>query len=188
MPINSTDTDTRTGILEAAYELFSKEPYQKLSMENIAKRAGVSKALLFYHFSSKEDLARKSISYGIMKEVERFGPIDEMDEETVRAVLPSFLQMSHDRINLIHTYIEVVDMEDAHDELVVLMREMYGMIVELLERHMRARGVRYPREKAMLITLAVDLFGLVEHLEEEPTDVESYVNAILDILGMEVDG
>ncbi len=188
MPLQSADPDTRTAILEAAYELFSKEPYQKLSMESIARRAGVSKALLFYHFSSKEDLARKAISYGIMKEVEGFGAIEGMDEETVRAVLPSFLQLSHDRINLIHTYIEVVDMEDAHDELVVLMREMYGAIVGILEGHMRSRGVRYPREKAMLITLAVDLFGLVEHIEEEPVDVDSYVNAILDILGMEVDG
>ena len=47
---------TRTKILDAAEELFSRRGYYGVSLRDIAAKAGVQVALTHYHFGSKEDL------------------------------------------------------------------------------------------------------------------------------------
>jgi len=51
-----TDPDTPTRILAAADELFGEIGYDGVSVRDIAERAGVNKALVFYHFGSKDEL------------------------------------------------------------------------------------------------------------------------------------
>ena len=50
--------DRRALILEAAREAFAEGGYHRTSLEEIAERAGVSKALLYEHFDSKRELHR----------------------------------------------------------------------------------------------------------------------------------
>lgn len=47
---------TRQGILEAAYVLFRRKGYTRVSMDEIAAAAGVTKRTLYYHFESKDAL------------------------------------------------------------------------------------------------------------------------------------
>ena len=49
-------SETAQRILEAADELFGERGYDGASARDIARRAGVKKALVFYHFGSKEAL------------------------------------------------------------------------------------------------------------------------------------
>ena len=48
--------ERRDEILEAAREVFAERGYQKASMREIARRAGITQAALYYHFENKEDL------------------------------------------------------------------------------------------------------------------------------------
>lgn len=60
----------REKILNAATELFALSGYHGTSMKDIARQAGVNKALLFYYFNSKENLHHeliKSIPESLMK-------------------------------------------------------------------------------------------------------------------------
>ncbi|MBO0776284.1 MAG: TetR/AcrR family transcriptional regulator [Actinobacteria bacterium] len=43
---------------EVALELFAEQGYEKTSLREIAERLGVTKAALYYHFQSKEDIVR----------------------------------------------------------------------------------------------------------------------------------
>jgi AcrR family transcriptional regulator len=52
-------TSTRDRILDVALELFSDEGYDKTSLREIAERLGFSKAAIYYHFASKEDILRE---------------------------------------------------------------------------------------------------------------------------------
>jgi AcrR family transcriptional regulator len=49
-------TDTRSRVQEVALELFAEQGYEKTSLREIAERLGVTKAALYYHFRSKEDI------------------------------------------------------------------------------------------------------------------------------------
>jgi AcrR family transcriptional regulator len=48
--------DRREAILDCALEEFSVNGYHETSLEGVADRAGVSKALIYEHFASKRDL------------------------------------------------------------------------------------------------------------------------------------
>src|ERR1700729_4574000 len=50
--------DTRARIQQIALELFAEHGYEKTSLREIAGRLGVTKAALYYHFKSKEDIVR----------------------------------------------------------------------------------------------------------------------------------
>jgi AcrR family transcriptional regulator len=47
---------TRERILDIALELFTEQGYDKTSLRQIAERLGYSKAAIYYHFASKEDI------------------------------------------------------------------------------------------------------------------------------------
>jgi AcrR family transcriptional regulator len=49
-------TDTRARIQLIAVELFTEHGYEGTSLREIAERLGVTKAALYYHFKSKEDI------------------------------------------------------------------------------------------------------------------------------------
>ncbi|MEV6417405.1 helix-turn-helix domain-containing protein [Kribbella sp. NPDC051718] len=53
--------DTKAEIHRAALELFSSRGYEKTSLREIAEQVGITKASLYYHYSSKQDLLQAII-------------------------------------------------------------------------------------------------------------------------------
>ena len=51
-----TGEQRRVALLESALEVFAKRGYHASSIDDIAREAGVSKALIYEHFTSKQDL------------------------------------------------------------------------------------------------------------------------------------
>ncbi|WP_433500751.1 TetR/AcrR family transcriptional regulator [Sphaerimonospora sp. CA-214678] len=51
-----TQRDTRTRIQDVAIRLFTEQGYEATSLREIAEALGVTKAALYYHFKSKEDI------------------------------------------------------------------------------------------------------------------------------------
>ena len=54
--------DTRDRILDVALDLFIEQGYDKVSLREVAERVGVTKAALYYHFTSKDDIFRTLVS------------------------------------------------------------------------------------------------------------------------------
>lgn len=54
--MSSGDPQTRERILEAARELLEAKPGAKISMADVAERAGVSRQALYLHFADRTDL------------------------------------------------------------------------------------------------------------------------------------
>jgi AcrR family transcriptional regulator len=50
------DQDTRQRIREVALELFAEQGYDGTSLRQIAERLGITKAALYYHFKSKDEI------------------------------------------------------------------------------------------------------------------------------------
>lgn len=55
-PRRLTAEDRRARLLEVAAELFADRAYDDVSMEDVAARGGISRALLYRHFASKREL------------------------------------------------------------------------------------------------------------------------------------
>ncbi len=63
--------ETRERILKATGELFNESGYEKLTLENIAARSGISKGGLLYHFPSKESILKELFESGVKEYVEK---------------------------------------------------------------------------------------------------------------------
>src|SRR5579862_256455 len=50
--------DNRARVQQGPLELFAEQGYERTSLREIAERLGVTKAALYYHFKSKEDIVR----------------------------------------------------------------------------------------------------------------------------------
>jgi AcrR family transcriptional regulator len=64
-------------IMQAALELFANEGYHTSSISIIAKKAGISKGLMYNYFESKEGLLKAIILHGIESLMEFFDPNDD---------------------------------------------------------------------------------------------------------------
>jgi AcrR family transcriptional regulator len=63
--------DTRARIQQVAVALFTEQGYEKTSLREIAERLDVTKAALYYHFKSKEDIVRSLVE-------DYFGQVDAL--------------------------------------------------------------------------------------------------------------
>jgi AcrR family transcriptional regulator len=68
-----TAEERRTGILDAALAVFSESGYHSSSIDDIAREAGVSKALIYEHFASKQELYADLIARNARELSQRIG-------------------------------------------------------------------------------------------------------------------
>lgn len=57
--------DTRTRIQEVALRLFTEQGYEATSLREIAEELGVTKAALYYHFKTKDDIVASLVDLRI---------------------------------------------------------------------------------------------------------------------------
>jgi AcrR family transcriptional regulator len=78
-----TAEERRTAILDAALTAFSQKGYHATSLEDIAGEAGVSKALIYEHFASKQELHADLIARNARELTQRVaGALSSVDIES----------------------------------------------------------------------------------------------------------
>jgi AcrR family transcriptional regulator len=89
-------SSTRSEILDAAMTLFVEHGYDKTSLREIAEVVGVTKAALYYHFKTKDDIVRAAMAeyYDTIGDVVDWlgtvPPGRARDEELVERVIALF--------------------------------------------------------------------------------------------------
>lgn len=76
MAASSKKADRQIQILEAAGDVFARYGYDKTTLEDIGKGAGLNKASLYYYFKNKEEIFARVI----LKETQAF--IEQLQEHT----------------------------------------------------------------------------------------------------------
>ncbi|WP_433544661.1 ScbR family autoregulator-binding transcription factor [Streptomyces sp. CA-294286] len=81
---------TRRAILVAAAEVFDEVGYEAATISGILKRAGVTKGALYFHFTSKEELAQ-----GVLAEQVRAMPAVPAQELMLQQAVDEALLLAH---------------------------------------------------------------------------------------------
>ena len=109
--------DSKRAILETAKYLFAKKGYEGTSVNDIAKRAGAAKSLIYYYFNNKEDILTEILEEGtrdmyethqkmaesgealtqdfMMEMVETIAAKIENRNEVIRIMIQEFLKGTH---------------------------------------------------------------------------------------------
>jgi AcrR family transcriptional regulator len=84
--------ERRRRLLELGAELFASHSYPELSMARIAKEAGISKALLYHYFPSKQDFFVATLRQGAQEISRRTQPDPDLPPlEALAGSLDAFL-------------------------------------------------------------------------------------------------
>jgi AcrR family transcriptional regulator len=95
--------ERRKALLECGRELFTTRPYDELSMSAIAREAGISKALLYHYFPSKQAFFLATMQDAAMELADRVRP-DPSDppREQLDHALRAWLQWVDDHREAYH--------------------------------------------------------------------------------------
>ncbi|SEH03357.1 regulatory protein, tetR family [Nonomuraea solani] len=86
--------DTRTRIQEIALRLFTEQGYEATSLREIAEELGVTKAALYYHFKTKDDIVASLVDTRLQELEELLAWLKEQPKtaETRREVVERYAE------------------------------------------------------------------------------------------------
>jgi AcrR family transcriptional regulator len=93
----------RHSILEAAEQIIVRKGYQKMTMDDIARGAQLSKATLYHYFRSKEELALEILGHffeAINEEVQKISLLPLSAKEKLKKGIRFYLQFNQDKENI----------------------------------------------------------------------------------------
>jgi AcrR family transcriptional regulator len=96
----TTTASTREAVFAAAATLFSSHGFDGVAMDDIARRAGVNKAMIYYHFADKLALYRAIVSEGLQAMSETVAAIASSTEAPPHKLdrfIAAFVGMTEDR-------------------------------------------------------------------------------------------
>jgi AcrR family transcriptional regulator len=91
----TSSRDTKAEIHRAAVDLFSAQGYDKTSLREIAEQVGITKASLYYHYSSKQQLLRAIVGTFLddLFEVLRLTETMEWSSENEQQALAAYIDV-----------------------------------------------------------------------------------------------
>jgi AcrR family transcriptional regulator len=131
--------DTRARIQRVAVELFAEQGYDKTSLREIAERLDVTKAALYYHFKSKEDIVRSLVEdyMGQVDALIAWAKMQPRTPETRGEILSRYVQIVADGSDVFrmlhHNQAAVNSLAGAKERGSVFRERMTGLVEAITE-------------------------------------------------------
>ncbi len=182
--------EKRNHIMEVALDLFAKEGYHSTSISTIAKKAGISKGLMYNYFESKEDLILSILRLGMDALIELFDPNkdgvltgDEFDflvEKSFDAVIenPTYWRLYFSILMQSGIY------DLIKDEYHAALKDTMKLLVDYYEK----RGVKDPLGEAILFGALMDGISMNYLLNPEMFPLDDFKQKIIDKFGHKTNG
>lgn len=189
----SRDVDARGKILETATRLFSTQGYGATSLSQVAKEANVSKALIFWHFESKEKLfhaaLQRTLEPYLINVVDALEGLGELDQ--ILKLIDLYYVFVHDHLESIRFVLGLIIREerppdDPVERIAELFRIYRNLLTDILESARRKGLVRpdvEPRTEAAAILAALNgalVQRFFEPSPDEVADVLAHLKRTLD--------
>jgi AcrR family transcriptional regulator len=129
--------EVKERIISVATELFTKEGYDNIKMEDIAAKAGVTKMMLYYYFNNKQEIL-KTIIKNLMESA--IVKISEMEfEKEFLLSSSSFIQrinsvIEDKRMFLAFVFSEVIKGNLADFPIFNYLKEFYDKIIGIFSK------------------------------------------------------
>ena len=132
--------DTRQKILSSATRLFSTQGYATTSLAQVAKEAQVSKALIFWHFASKEDLFRTALTESLapysIDVLEALSGLDEFEQ--IGKLIDVYFEFVSQNVYSVRFLLSLVvreekNLDDVLDRTTELFRIYRNLLADILQ-------------------------------------------------------
>ncbi len=168
---------TRDRILSSASRLFSQNGYEHTPLSHVAREAEVSKALILWHFDSKEDLFRAALSRTLEPyyiDVGDLGTLDEDDQ--IKKLIDLYAKFVRDNRYSVRFLVDLMIRDSGPAEVLNQVSELYALFRELLAQTIecgrnngRFRSDVRPTLDAALILTSLDGILMEKFIKDEHT-------------------
>jgi AcrR family transcriptional regulator len=175
--------ERREQLLQVARKVFAKGGYQTVTMDDVARQAGVTKPILYDHFPSKRDLYQGLLEADLAALEERIRTAIETssgNRERIRGSFQAYFDFVDDEgagFRLLMK--EAVGAEEEFRDLIGRFRErVLAMVTEVMTRESRGNLSRKEAEE-----VALGLIGMAEVVaQHEPGRSKRERRKTVDIL------
>lgn len=146
-------------IMNTALELFSDKGYHATSISDIAKRAEISKGLLYNYFESKDKLLESIISDGFNKIIVSFDPNRDgiLTKEELIFFINSIIDMMQNDKLFWRLYMSLLIQPAVHDSKIIdEYREKAGFVFTMLMDYYTRKGTKNPEAELTMFHLVMD--------------------------------
>lgn len=187
--------DRRALILEAAREAFAEGGYHRTSLDAVAEQAGVSKALIYEHFSSKRELHAAMLELHVRELIERLNAAlvaAEPGEDRMRAGTEAFFEFLEERRGAAVILLRNTGDPDVAEWLDRLRDEVASAVITLMTAEAAQLIDEDPDLRVQIEMIAQQQIGAIQSLadwwgEHREVPRERVVAAVMELawLGMD---
>ena len=177
--------ETREKILESATQLFAQQGYENTSLAQVARQARVSKALIIWHFDSKETLYRNALRrtlepyfINVVDDLEGLG-----EREQIERLIDLFYEFVHENVYSVRFFLHLTLQGDrGPDESLNRVNELYRIfrssladIIESGRTHGIFRADTNARREAALIMAALSGILIQQFMTDEAATAQDLI-------------
>jgi AcrR family transcriptional regulator len=158
--------DTRVAIIEAAVRILGRAGPEGLSASSVAREVGISKATLFHHFRSVDEIPLVALEH-LALQLQTFAPSGNAPQgnaiEALGEGTRALIEQHRDFINAYFVFFAKALFDPAlRKRLAECGAEPRAMIGELVEAGMKGTDAQHKEDAVNLIAIMLD--GLALHL------------------------
>lgn len=165
-PKENREQDTRSRILATAAEVFSTIGFDAARVDDIAERAGVNKAMLYYHVGDKQALYSAVLVETIDRAIAMLSPVAASalpPTEKLNRIIETLARFGSSNPVLIPIVLREVALGGANlpDEMIVKMSSVFNVVASVLRDGVEAGEFRKTDPLLTHVTLVGSVMFLV---------------------------
>ncbi len=148
----------KAAIEEAAMQLFAENGFSGVSISTIARKAGVSKGLLYNYYTNKEALVKEIVLEGIRQMIEGvdFDFQQEITPERFKELIEKNFVLLKEHVSYWSLYIAVI----TQPAVIALVKDeifhLIGPFVSALSDYYGKKGIKNPEVHSLLLGAILD--------------------------------
>jgi len=144
-------------ILEAAIELFAEKGFQGASISLLAKKAGISKGLVYNYFSNKDDLVKEVIDQGMIKMFEHFTlPSDVFTDADMDRLINQNFNLLDESPHYWQLYFSVIMQPEIMKLTIESIMKIVMPMMQHLSSYFESKGYKDSESEAYFIGSLMD--------------------------------
>jgi len=172
-------------IMETALELFATHGYYPTSISMIAKKAGISKGLLYNYFGSKEELVREIMVLGFERFIEAFDSNKDgmLTCEEFEFFIRETFRILQENIPYYKLYFSTLMQPNVYELIQDKIKEIIPKYFKILISYYDKLGIDNPAQETLIFGAIMDGISLNYIMDPENFPVEKSIQSIIDKFG-----
>ncbi len=170
-------------IMDTALELFANEGFHNTSIQDIAKKAGISKGLLYNYFESKESLIRIIIARGLEEIMTYFDPDQDgmLTRQEIKYFIEETFRILEENMDFWKLYFAILTQPPVLKLVDTVFQETIDLFFRMMEHYFEQLGDKDPRATARVFIALLDGIGIHYVMNPEKFPLESVKKRIIEL-------